>query len=103
MPPLTLENAGALVPGGVTASDIEKERKVMQAQKPAPPATLKGEVVRAFYYQGKLLEVGAKVELPRIFALEMHAANKLRFIEKAAPAPEKVEAPASKKESRDAR
>jgi len=102
MPPLTLENASALVAGGVKAADIEKERKVMQAQKPAQPATLKGEVVRAFYYQGKLLKVGEKLELPRIFALEMHAANKLR-IETAAPAPEKVEAPASKKESRDAR
>jgi hypothetical protein len=88
MPPLTLENAGALVPGGVSAADIEKERRIMQQPKPAQPAALKVRVLRSFYYQGKPIEKGAEVTLPRAFALEMKAASKLQILEEpAAPAP----------------
>lgn len=61
----------------------------MQAtQKVAVPATLRGVVERAFYYQGKPTKVGEEVTLPRIFALEMEAVKKLRLIkEPAKPAP----------------
>lgn len=35
-------------------------------------------VVRAFFYQGAVLPVGSSVELPRVFAMEMVAADKVR-------------------------
>lgn len=54
----------------------------------APPATLRGRVERAFYYLGKVLPAGDVVELPRVFALEMKAANKFTFVlDEPAPAP----------------
>lgn len=47
--------------------------------------TKKGRVLRAFYYQGKPTVVGQVVELPRVFALEMAAANKLELLEDPKP------------------
>lgn len=85
--PLTLENAGALVPGGASPRAIEQEKNEMKAQQtPAPPATLKVKVVRAFYYQGKAVEKDAIVELPRVFALEMRDARKALVVEEEKPA-----------------
>lgn len=86
--PLTLENAGALVPGGPSPRAIEEEKKAMQAQQtPAQPKTLKVKVVRSFYYQGKPIEKDAIVELPRVFAMEMRDAKKATVIEADPPAP----------------
>ena len=76
MPPLTLETAGALVPGGVTASDIEKEKRIMQAQT-TQPQTLSVRVLRPFYFGGKPTKVNETIDLPRIFAQEMKAAHKV--------------------------
>jgi len=86
MPPLTIENASALV-GGVSPSE-----KSMQAQKPnAPPATLRVKVLRQFQdHRKQILPVGSESDLPRVFALEMHAANKCALL----PEPEPVAAPA---------
>jgi hypothetical protein len=97
VPPLTLENASALVPGGVTAAAIEKERKAMQAQaKAAPPQTLKVRVLRAFQdHERKVRQKDETVELPRLFALEMKAANKAEIIPEPAPA---APAPAAKED-----
>jgi len=114
VPPLTLENAGALVPGGVTQAAIDKENKLMQQAKPAQqPTTQKVRVLRSFYYQGKAVEKNETVTLPRIFAAEMKAANKVAFVadeaEKpaaaptAAPAPASKDAPGDKKGERNAR
>lgn len=43
-------------------------------------------VTRAFYYQGKLLPVGATTPLPKVFALEMKAANKCELLPDDPPA-----------------
>lgn len=52
----------------------------MQAQQArAQPQTAR--VLRAFYFDGKAVPVGETIELPRIFALEMKAANKIEFID----------------------
>ena len=97
MPPLTTENAGALVSGGGTQADFKKEGSLMQAtQASVAPATLQGVVERAFYYRGEPLEVGKKVTLPRLFALEMEAVKKLRLVnEPAAPAAQPASTPAA--------
>lgn len=95
--PLTLENAGALVPGGVSPRAIEQERNAMQQQQaPAQPKTLRVKVMRPFYYQSEPIEKNAIVELPRVFALEMIAAKKAEAVKlteaaatSTAPAPEK--------------
>ena len=57
------------------------------AANPAPQ-TLKGKVLRPFYYKAgePPLKVGEVLELPRIFALEMKAANKFE-LEQAPQAP----------------
>lgn len=52
---------------------------VQKAGAPQPPQTLGGKVLRPFYYQGKVLEKGKSYELPRVFALEMKAANKFEI------------------------
>jgi hypothetical protein len=97
VPPLTLENAAALVPGGVTADDIAKEQRTMQ-QKPALPQTLKVRVLRAFTdHKRQVLAKDSTAELPRVFALEMAAANKAEIL-KDEPAP----APAAAKEEKPA-
>ncbi len=53
------------------------------APKTAP--TLKVQVVRAFYYQGKPIAVGETPTLPAVFAREMIAAHKAESFEEAAP------------------
>jgi hypothetical protein len=97
MPPLTLENASALVSGGVSAAAIEQERKDMQANplKPKLPETLKVKVVRAFMFNRERQEVGSTPTLPRVFALEMQAANKVELLPEAPPAPAAAPATAS--------
>ena len=78
MPPLTIENASALVAGGGVSA--QKESHVI-AQKPAQaPQTLKVEVLRAFYFEGKVQAKGSEPTLPRVFALEMAAAHKVRVV-----------------------
>ena len=99
MPPLTLENAGALVAGGATASDIEKEKRIMQAQT-TQPQTLNVRVLRAFYFGGKPTKVNETIELPRIFAQEMKAAHKVEILPaKPEPAPEAKKPEAKKGDS----
>lgn len=74
----------------------------MQAPRPASAAspTVEFVVERAFYFEGKVLEKGKTVPLPRVFAIEMEAAHKghIKVIEvkpaqpaapTAAPAPAK--------------
>lgn len=78
MPPLTIENAGALVEGG--GASASKDRKDSNVQKPAAPTMVDFTVARAFYYQGKPLEVGKTYQLPRVFAVEMKSANKGTFV-----------------------
>ena len=86
MPPLTLESASALVPGGVTASDLAKEKKLMQAQpQQQQPKTLNVRVLRPFYFEGKPTKVDQTITLPRVFALEMKAANKAEIIADESP------------------
>lgn len=77
MPPLTIESAAALVGGG---TKVPQEQS-MSTVPVTPPAVLKATVVRAFYFQGKVLEVGKTFELPRVFALEMQAARKVSIAE----------------------
>lgn len=84
MPPLTVENASALLGG------IPFQEQDMQATKPTPPATVKVKVLRSFQdHQRQILKVNALTELPRIFALEMHAAGKVHILPDE-PAPEQV-------------
>lgn len=93
MPPLTLENAAALVPGGGAQANKEND---MQQQKAAQQNQMQEvRVLRAFYYQGKPIEKDSVVKLPKLFAVEMRAANKVEFVEPApaapAPAPKAAE------------
>ena len=94
--PLTLENAGALVPGGVPPRAIEEEKKMQAQQTQAQPKTLRVKVLRPFYYQGKPVEKDAIVELPRVFAMEMRDARKALVVE-VADAQAEPEAPAATK------
>jgi hypothetical protein len=60
--------------------------------------TLRGKVERSFYFKGAALEAGKYYELPRLFALEMQAANKFTVGAEQAPQkpvaePVKAEAP----------
>lgn len=101
MPPLTLENASALVPGGGARKTKEND---MQVQKPgAQPANVKVKILRAFYYQGKPLAKDEIVTIPRLFALEMAAANKAEIInpEPAPREPEKAPEPVKPDQSAD--
>lgn len=71
--------------GGVTADDIAQEKNAMQPI-PKQPTTLRVKVLRNFQnHERKILEKGSEATLPRIFALEMKAANKVEIIEEAAP------------------
>jgi len=84
MPPLTAEGASALVAGGGARATQETD---MQPQKPAQPETVRVRVLRSFQdHQRNVQEKNATPLLPRLFALEMKAANKVEFIEEA-PAP----------------
>lgn len=62
--PLTVENAGALVGGIHAQGDAMK------------PVLVRFEVAAAFYFGGEVQEVGAVVELPKLFAQEMQSANR---------------------------
>lgn len=78
MPPLTIENASALIGGGGVHT-----RETNMAQKPTLPQTLDVEVVRSFMnIDRKPTKVGETVTLPRVFALEMIAANKAKLVAK---------------------
>lgn len=54
--------------------------------------TKQGRVLRAFYYNGEPTKVDAVVTLPKVFALEMAAANKLELIDEPARAKEPAKA-----------
>lgn len=81
------------------------------ANTSAPAQTLRGKVLRAFYFQGAVLAKDSNQELPRLFALEMIAAKKFELVTdpepvaaEPAPAPEAPKAAAKKtgrKESSD--
>lgn len=94
MPPLTIENASALV-GGISPAE-----KSMQAPKQAAaPSTLRVRALRAFQdHERKVLKPGDIKELPRIFALEMQAANKVELAPLEEPAAEAPAAPEPKAE-----
>jgi hypothetical protein len=98
MPPLTVENSGELVGGGIF--EIGKD-KTMQ-QKAAVPAEVQFDVVTAFYFKGEIMEVGKRVTLPRSFAIEMQSANRGKIATpvaaETAPAPVAASAPAKGKE-----
>jgi len=85
MAPLTIENTAALVSGAASKEAVMQEIKV--------------KILRAFIdHQKKVVRVGDTVTLPKIFALEMIAANKAERVEEpvvpapAAPAPPAKEA-----------
>lgn len=96
MPPLTIENASALV-GGISPAE-----KSMQAPKQAAaPTTLRVRVLRSFQdHQRKVLKAGEIAELPRIFALEMQAANKAQLAPPEPPEPNAEEPAAIEKPRR---
>ncbi len=67
----------------------------MQQEKLALPKTLSVLVLRAFTnHERKVLEKGERAVLPRIFALEMKAANKVVIVEDAPPVAATEPAPA---------
>ena len=76
MPPLTTENASALC-GGVPSMEND-----MRATQPdAKPAEVQVEVLRNFQdHRRQILKKGSKTTLPRLFAIEMQAANKVRIL-----------------------
>lgn len=69
---------------------------MQQQAKTALPATLKVKVLRAFTdHRRQILKPAAPGkdevhELPRVFALEMKAANKVAIVDDAAPTPTPV-------------
>ena len=67
---MTIENAGALCPGANKEGIIKMETK-------------KVLIKRAFMFNGTPTVVGKIIDLPRIFALEMCAANKAEFAKEA--------------------
>jgi hypothetical protein len=89
MPPLTLENASALVAGGGITS---KEEKMRPQTAPAQPETVKVKVLRSFYHQGKAFPVDTEVDVPRLFARELEASKKAEILKAPPPAPAKTEA-----------
>jgi hypothetical protein len=93
---LSVENAGAfLVPGRALSTE-----ETMQALQ-----TKKVRVLRAFTdHTKKVVKVGDTVELPKVFALEMIAANKAAPVEEPAPVAKEPEPKkSSDKEARNAR
>lgn len=74
----------------------------MQAQ-PTLPQTLNVRVLRPFYFGGKPTKVNETIELPRIFAQEMKAAQKVEILAaKPEPAP-RMEKPEGRKGDSNAR
>ena len=72
--PLTTQNTGAALVG--RPANLEERMKTMTVK-----------VLRPFYYNREALKLGATVELPAVFALEMCAANKAERVDDvAAPA-----------------
>jgi hypothetical protein len=51
------------------------------------PASLKGKVLRSFYYKGEPLKVGSEHELPRQFAREQVSLKRFELSPAPAPAP----------------
>lgn len=86
MPPLTIGTASALVAGGGAHPQKETDMQNRQAAQQNPMQKVR--VMRAFYYHGKPIEKGSTGELPKLFALEMRAANKVEFIDEAPAKPE---------------
>jgi hypothetical protein len=77
VPPLTVENAGALIEGGGASAPRSKENNVQVKQVSVPEVQF--TVERAFYYKGEPLVIGKTYSLPRNFAIEMQNANKGRI------------------------
>jgi hypothetical protein len=94
MPPLTLENASALVAGG---GILSKEDTMRAPAASAQPETLKVKVLRAFYYHGKVIPAKAEVELPSLLARELQAAKKAEIVKAPEPAASRPEAKAETK------
>lgn len=70
--PLTTVNSGAALIGRPSnLGDVMK--------------TMRVKVLRKFYFDRKVQELGSVVELPAVFAVEMIAANKAERIEESAP------------------
>lgn len=87
MPPLTTENSSALC-GGVQSREND-----MRAKQPgAQPETVKVKVLRDFQnHRREILKKGdSEATLPRLFAIEMQAANKVKILQ---TEPEPVKAP----------
>lgn len=91
MPPLTTENGSALC-GGVPSMEND-----MRAKQPGEkPADVEVEVLRDFQdHRRQILKKDSKATLPRLFAIEMQAANKVRILPEE-PEPAKTPEPAPK-------
>jgi hypothetical protein len=85
VPPLTTVNSGAIVGGGLSNLEREHLRMASAQHQAQQPRELRGKVLRAFYYQGKALEVGKEYDLPAKFAQEQLALKRFELV--AAPAP----------------
>lgn len=83
MPPLTTADSSALVSGGMPSME-----NTMRAPQPnAQPTVLRVKVLRAFQdHRRQTTKVDSEIELPRLFALEMRAANKVQILPEQAPA-----------------
>lgn len=82
---LTIENAGALIPGKITKEDFMETRTV--------------RALRGFYFDRKVVKLGTIIKLPKIFAIEVCASNKAEMVDPAIE--EKSEAAEKSAETKD--
>ena len=61
-----------------------------------PQGKKKVAVLRPFFYEGKVVKAGEKLEVPAAFAFEMKAANKVEILSSVKEAVDLVEEPAEK-------
>jgi len=100
MPPLTTENAGALMGGGVIRG-TEEEKNMQAPAKPAAEQRVK--VLRSFQdHKREIAKVGTVVTLPRLLAIEMRAANKVEFVVSEVEEQVKAPVPAPQKDAKPA-
>jgi hypothetical protein len=77
----------ALVAGSAGRKDMQIQNRTVR-------------VLRAFFIHGKPTKVGDVLELPKLFALEMHAAKKVEFVEPKAEDKPKAEKPKGESHAR---
>lgn len=79
----------------------------MSEAKAAAPVTLKGKVLRPFFYKGEVQKVGTVLTFPKVFALELKAANKFAIdeaeeVEEVTKAPVRTSTAKTKEGDKDA-